>query len=157
MASKREELIRFVGEATSQLSALIPELVFILDHVCYRVEKDSEYPLVKELFNRCGRNVLEEEVSGRMVSLFKLDLSLTFGKYTLWYVEIPAPKEGKPFKAGFEHIDVVIETPLADFIATYSFLTFDTVNLSKGKRPEISLKLPSGRVVKFANTPLVPK
>ena len=120
-----------------------------LDHVCFRTSTSEIYAALCDLF--CGENQLlaESTVGGRLISVFKLRAPVVCGDRTIEVIEVPAPKMGSPYPDGWEHAEFVISESLSAFAEKFSNLTFDRSGSHKAYNPDIALKLPSGRAVKF--------
>ena len=64
-----------------------------LDHMCWRVETEEQYEEYKEELSKMGELLVESEVKGRMISVYKLDKPLVYGERVIDVIELPAPKE----------------------------------------------------------------
>jgi hypothetical protein len=120
----------------------------MMDHICYRVATEGRYYEMLEKLTGFGTLLGENEVSGRMVATFELDEYLRVGDWTVPYVELPAPKEGSPYREGLEHAELVVIGGLERFIARHEDLPFSHGGMSKTINPEAGLKA-EGISVKF--------
>lgn len=117
-----------------------------IDHLCYRVESQSQYLEFKDFFSTQGRLLIESQVNGRLISTFELFAPICFEGYQINLIELPAPRPGKAFNLGFEHFEVVCDLPFSEVIAQSPDLSWDTSGLKKVFNPELEVKLPSGSV-----------
>jgi len=120
----------------------------VCDHLCYRVETDERYQEVKGLLLQYGELAGEELVSGRLISIFNLHEPLGYQQYKIDCIELPAPKEGSPYKEGWEHAEFVCDH-LEDFLKRYSHLSFKLSGMSKNLNPEAALEISSKYQIKF--------
>lgn len=132
---------------------------FLLDHICYRTSSTQEYEEVKHLVMSGvgslfrGDLLGEEIINGRPIATYRLHDPLVIGNQCVEALEIPAPKPGKDYESGFEHIEVVTTETFEAIQAAHPDLSFDTVSTNKLINPELAVKLPSG-VIKFHHLPL---
>lgn len=112
-----------------------------IDHLCYRVSNVDHYEERKNDFSRFSDLLVESEVNGRPISTFKLKEPIHFKGRIIDLIELPAPKSGKEYTEGFEHIEVVIPIPFQELIDAYPHLNFDSSALDKHDNQEIKLRL----------------
>jgi len=119
----------------------------MLDHLCYRVETDERYEEMKRALGEIAVLRAESPVQGRMISIFELHDYLEVPGRTpeskSWkipYIELPAPKEGSPYKEGLEHAEFVVVGSLERFRDRYSDVPFDTKAMDRPLNPELGLK-----------------
>lgn len=120
----------------------------LCDHICYRVQTLQEYKEMKSFFTQHGELKAETIVSGRPISIIKLNNPFKYESYEISCVELPAPKEGKKTHTGWEHAEFVVHNP-ADLVEKYPQLDFNTKSLHRKINAELSLKLNEGLSVKF--------
>jgi len=145
----------FVAETVKEVFELGMELgPFEIDHICFRVETLAQYENYKKEFAQVGALLSEALINGRPIATYKLHRPIELGPKRIPCVEIPAPKEGSPYSLGFEHIECVVPEALTRFIQKYPQLKFDARAIKNPINPEISLKVPSGKTVKFHNQSL---
>lgn len=126
-----------------------------MDHFCFRVETQEQYNVYKEAFSAYGQLISEAVIGGRPIATFRLkDPVRILGNKFIACVEVPSPKEGVSYPLGLEHVECVIPDALSVFIQRFPQLKFDERALKKPINPEIALKLPSGKSVKFHNQSL---
>ncbi len=113
------------------------------DHICYRVATFDEYERCKIQFLAFSNLLLESPVGGRPISTFKLFKPLQFSHWQIDVIELPAPKTGKNFSTGFEHIEMVIDIPFSDLKKRYGDITFVDAVLEKTFNQELKIKLPN--------------
>ncbi len=127
---------------------------FEMDHFCLRVENTEQYVFYKSEAEYVGVLLSEAIIGGRPIASYKLNDEIVIGAKRISCMEIPSPKEGAPYALGLEHVECVIAEALTIFIQRYPHLKFDTRALKKPINPEITLKLASGKTVKFHNQSL---
>lgn len=89
-------------------SKQVPIQDFIADHLCFRVQDQSQYVHYKSFLCRVAILLTESVVNGRPICTFKLKSPFVIDNKTIDLVELPAPKEGTHYKTGFEHAEFVI-------------------------------------------------
>lgn len=119
-----------------------------IDHLCYRVSTDAEYLLVKEQFSAIGDLLIECEVSGRLISTYKLFEPIKYKNWQIPLIELPAPKKGKVTPTGFEHIEIVCDLPFSELESTLKKHNTDLSGLAKPFNKEFEVML-EGCAVKF--------
>jgi len=125
----------------------------IIDHICYRVETKERYLELKNKLSNYGKILTEKSIGGRPIAVFKLDEPYIFQNQKIYLLELPAPKEGRFYAEGWEHIEMVIQPTFEDFMAENEHLDFDTKAINKKVNPEVRLTFASG-AVKFHHYPL---
>jgi predicted metalloenzyme YecM len=165
----------FLEEIQSRLLSLynLDVSQYDADHVCWRTESHQEYTeLISALrTTTCADNkwctlLIESEIGGRPIATFCLSQSISIGDRgaTINVVEIPAPKDGSPYKTGLEHVEFVIPTEndastnkphvisspvndavhqstLGDFMAQHPTVKWNTKAKDKDTNPDVSLKI----------------
>jgi predicted metalloenzyme YecM len=119
-----------------------------IDHLCYRVESFSDYTAKKDYFSKFSQLLIESDVNGRPISTFKLNKPIPFLNRRVDLIELPAPKEGKQVKEGFEHIEVVCDKDSHSIIEQYPQLQFKDNQQKKDFNSELQVKL-EGCTIKF--------
>ena len=125
----------------------------VIDHICYRVETEERYLELKNELSKHGEILTEKPIGGRPIATFKFDEAFTFQEQKIYLLELPAPKEGRFYAEGWEHIEMMIEPSFQDFMAQNGHLSFDTKAITKKVNPEVRLTFLSGSV-KFHHFPL---
>jgi uncharacterized protein len=86
-----------------------------VDHICYRTATVKEYETLRKILNAKESLLTESCVNGRPIAVFNLREPIVVdGRFIIDTFELPAPKIGKHYKSGFEHIEVVVKGPLED-------------------------------------------
>lgn len=142
-----EQLFREMQEANADFSNLI------IDHICYRVETEKRYLELKNGLSNYGKILTEKPISGRPIATFKFEEPFIFKNQKIYLLELPAPKTGRFYAEGWEHIEMVIKPTFEDFMAQNAHLNFDTKAINKKVNPEVRLTFLSGSV-KFHHYPL---
>jgi predicted metalloenzyme YecM/ferredoxin len=90
-----------------------------IDHACYRVETLETYEIYKKAFAGFATLLTEAAVNGRPIATYKLaePVRLT-DDIAIPLIELPAPKPGKAYAEGFEHLEAVTAKPLKVFLQT---------------------------------------
>lgn len=126
------------------------------DHVCWRTESMEEYlelvGALKTSVDNCAL-LIESEVGGRSIANFKLKKPIVYNSRLVSVIEIPAPKEGRPYKSGLEHVEYVIGNApypvnsevhkhhIETFMETYSQICWNTKAKDKEINPDVSTKI----------------
>lgn len=133
---------------------LVLEPHWDIDHLCFRVETMEDYEAYKNSFSLLGILLMETDINGRPIATYELKNPIRYQNWLIKMIELPAPKEGKLCKTGFEHIEVVADVDLQDMSARYPSLNWDVSGLQK-KIFNAELELPlEGSTVKFHNQSL---
>ena len=126
------------------------------DHVCWRTESMEEYlEIVNALKNSVDNCALliESEVGGRSIANFKLKKPIIYNSRLVSVIEIPAPKEGRNYKSGLEHVEYVIgsapspvnseihKDQLQKFMENYTQIRWNTKAKDKEINPDVSTKI----------------
>jgi predicted metalloenzyme YecM len=122
---------------------------YFLDHICYRTGSLDEYQAKKDEFEKLGKILIEAKVNGRLISTFAFNQPVIYKSYKIPMIELPAPKAGKTYQSGFEHVEFVIDESLADFIKRYSNINLDTTNINDPMNPDVKISFSDGLSVKF--------
>lgn len=123
---------------------------FELDHVCYRVETLTEYEKEKQYLSGIATLLGDNEfvINGRPIATYKLHTPIRVGQRAISVIELPAPKNGSNYSSGFEHAEVVIPFPLAQFINLYPYINWNISDMHKSHNPDVSYSY-EGFAVKF--------
>ena len=119
-----------------------------IDHLCLRVTNLSEYESWKAELAGLGTLLTESYINGRPIAVFKLLRPIKSADYWIDVIELPAPKPGRSYSFGFEHIEAVCKFPLENLLARRSELPFSLDNFHAPINRDVQLKLASG-LVKF--------
>lgn len=146
-----------------------------IDHICYRVSRQGEYEKLRAdlLSANWATLLVEAAVGGRLISTFRLSPPLMVtgmgGKWDVTCLELPAPKPGRAYASGLEHIEVVVGTPedgcvhnramLEAWVATQNTATRAVIqttdSIDKKLNADVAVVLPFSKcVVKFHSRPL---
>ena len=121
---------------------------FEMDHICYRVETDERYEILKHELTTIGELIQESEINGRMIAVIKLFKPIRHESRDIYLIELPAPKKGSFYAEGFEHVEFVIDSNLQHFVQAFEHIDFDLTGMGKRVNPEV--RLPLGAIsVKF--------
>eukprot|EP00290_Baffinella_frigidus_P005316 CAMPEP_0180124274 /NCGR_PEP_ID=MMETSP0986-20121125/4561_1 /TAXON_ID=697907 /ORGANISM="non described non described, Strain CCMP2293" /LENGTH=200 /DNA_ID=CAMNT_0022063597 /DNA_START=171 /DNA_END=773 /DNA_ORIENTATION=- len=141
---------------------------FEADHVCFRCADAMEYHRVVALCENVGARLVEGIIGGRPISTFLLKEPLRFRERSIRCLEVPAPKPGRRYESGWEHVELVVgggaggagiprdtAEPLRDLMRKHPSADWDARALDKHLNPDVSLALPGGGgSVKFHALPL---
>jgi predicted metalloenzyme YecM len=120
-----------------------------MDHMCYRTESIEKYEDKKTKLTEVASLLGSTMVNGREISTFRLFEPVLHGDWRVDAIELPAPKEGKPYPDGLEHVELVIYDDIPTFLEKYKGKDFDLRAADRGINPEIGLELGNGHSVKF--------
>lgn len=162
LATLDEEVPHFLSDVRMKLGEMAIDVAdLVADHVCYRTESLEQYTsLVEALSSSEACSLLvESEIGGRQIATFKLASSIksSSGNHEVDVVEIPSPKEGRPYKGGLEHVEYVIgnsqndstspandeqhQATLEQWLHKHPHVEWDTKALHKESNPDVSVKL----------------
>jgi hypothetical protein len=147
-----ESFISNIGVGLAESGIDRSELA-MMDHICYRVATPDRYSALLQELSAAAILLGETVISGRNIATFELRDYLKVDGWTIPYLELPAPKEGSPYREGLEHAELVVIGALGRFAQRHSDLAFDTKGLTKDINPELGFK--TDRLsVKFHEQPL---
>ena len=110
------------------------------DTICYRVETNDRYTIMKEALARGALLLDESEVSGRLISVFELNHRLAAAGWGgVSYIELPQPKSGSDYTEGIDHLQFVTRSGLTRFQQKYAHLPFETKGLANQLNPLLKL------------------
>ena len=127
---ERERRKKLVAKFSKELEEQVPSFVtsvsqelqsrfgldvssLMADHVCYRTDSLEQYTALVEALRSASdaySQLIESEIGGRLIATFKLAKPIISedGCHLINVIEITSPKEGRPYPAGFEHVEFVI-------------------------------------------------
>jgi predicted metalloenzyme YecM len=108
-----------------------------MDHICYRTVSAQNYNDKKTQLGAIGRLLGEAMVNGRPISTFRLTQPLIYEDWRIDAVELPAPKAGKDFEEGLEHVEFVLYDDMQTFINKHRDKDFDLRAADRGINPEL--------------------
>ncbi len=117
-----------------------------LDHLCYRVETMEAYVAYKKILASQGELLTESIIGGRPIATYKLKEPFVFQSRKIELLELPAPKLGRFYPVGYEHVEFVIDKSLEAFQRQYAHLDFDTKGKDKKINPDLRLVYETGSV-----------
>jgi predicted metalloenzyme YecM len=120
-----------------------------MDHLGYRVSSLEEYEKLTPEFMKLGEKVHENDVRGRMVSIYKLNEPWVYMNYRISAVELIGPKEGEELVAGYEYAEFVLKEDFKSFMKKYSEVDWDITTMKVPDFPMIKLKLNDSMRAKF--------
>jgi hypothetical protein len=124
-----------------------------LTHLCYRVATLEEYEAKKEALSQLGEPIQEFEAEGRPYMTFKLHQPIAFGDHKVDLIALPAPKAGKAYQTGLQHVAFLTDMPLPDLLKKYPDVQFDTLEVDRPVHKELKIHF-DDLVVKFHNESL---
>lgn len=119
-----------------------------IDHLCFRVATQQNYEKYKSDFVLFADLLIESEVSGRLISTYKMHKPVRFKNWQIDVVELPAPKKGKVTHEGFEHIEIVTDLTFLEIQTRYPNCKYDHSGLTKDFNQELEIEL-QGCALKF--------
>ena len=117
-----------------------------LDHLCYRVATPERYQELRDQLPQYGELLTDNPVNGRPIATFRLTDPLRYRNRLIHYLELPAPKPGSPYAEGWEHVEFVIDEPLAAFAEHYPHVDFDRSGMAKPRNADLRRRYPCGSV-----------
>jgi len=111
-----------------------------IDHLCYRVADEAGYRHWRAELQGLGALLAESPIGGRPIATFRLHVPLTHGARTIPLVELPAPKPGRPYAEGWEHVEVVAPQPLTELLFEHPHLPWGTGDLHRPLNPTLRLR-----------------
>ena len=114
---------------------------YLLDHICYRVGTTDEYEIKKSELLDHGDLLIESMVNGRLISTFKFHSPIVYKNRKIDVIELPAPKPGKTYESGLEHVEFVATHPLSEIVEKYPKLNFEIFGINKAFNADVTLKL----------------
>ena len=132
----------------------------VIDHLCYRTATVADYERLRDALLATNDLLAESVIGGRRIATFRLAVPYVYGERRIGLVELPEPKPGSPYPAGWEHAEFVTDRPLADFATwaeqklTLAATAYDRRGLTKARNADLRLRLPGGLSVKFHERPL---
>ncbi|MCB0845661.1 MAG: VOC family protein, partial [Bacteroidetes bacterium] len=79
-------------------------------------------------------------IGGRPITTYKLTTPISYKKREIFLLELPSPKPGSKYSEGYEHVEFVIDVPLAEFRDRYNYLSFDENGFHKEVNSDLRLK-----------------
>lgn len=134
-----DEAERFLDSAsqTMKLQQFSLKSNWDIDHICYRTSSNEVYEQVKNQFTAFSELLAETEVNGRLISTFRLAEAIIFDQWQIDLIEVPAPKKGKSYQDGFEHIEVVCDLTFAELIDAFPNCRHNDAGLGKDFNQEL--------------------
>jgi predicted metalloenzyme YecM len=108
-----------------------------MDHICYRTTSINNYTQKKDELSKLGSLLGETMINGRPIATFRLNKPLIYQKWRVDAIELPAPKAGKVFSEGLEHVEFVLYDDMHTFINKYPGQDFDKRAIDRGINPEL--------------------
>jgi len=127
---------KFIETSHGEISSML-EKHWEVDHACYRTQTLSEYEELKVVFSVSFNLLIESIIGGRPISTFKLSQPMRVNELFVDLIELPAPKPGKSYPKGYEHLEVVIDISFEELMTKYPTLDWDTSGTKKGLNPEL--------------------
>ncbi|HLB51598.1 hypothetical protein A3F07_01710 [candidate division WWE3 bacterium RIFCSPHIGHO2_12_FULL_38_15] len=125
-----------------------------IDHIAYSTRSSEEYERLLPEFLKEGELVKEAIISNRRVAVIKLNNPIKYKNHLITAMELIEPIEGEKTFSGWEHAEFLVDD-YDNLINKYSSLEWITKNKNRENFSRIKLVLPSGREVKFLNTPVL--
>jgi predicted metalloenzyme YecM len=120
----------------------------VMDHICYRAADVEEYKALRALLGQHAELLVEGMIRGRPISTWSLREPVEAAGYTVDCLELAAPAPGKAHTHGLEHAEIVLEQPLASWVAQRPELPW-RVKAPGQAQEEAALPLGQGLQVKF--------
>lgn len=120
-----------------------------IDHLCYRTTSADNYHEKKAALSAAATLLRETQVNGRPIATFRLCQPIMHAAgWRIDAVELPAPKAGRAYAEGLEHMEFVLYDDIPTFLKKYEGKPFELRAANRGINPEVGLQL-GDRSVKF--------
>lgn len=126
----------FIETSHGEISSML-EKHWEVDHACFRTQTLSEYEELKVVFSISFNLLIESMIGGRPISTYKLSQPMKVNDLFVDLIELPAPKPGKIYPKGYEHLEVVIDISFEELMTKYPSLEWNTSGMKKGLNPEL--------------------
>ncbi len=123
-----------------------------IDHVAYSCESSEEYEKFLPQFVKTGKLIKEAIISDRRVAIIKLDSPIKYNNYIIGVTELIEPIKKEESLSGWEHVEFLVDD-YDSFLEQYPKLNWNLTHKNRESFSRIKLVLPSGKEVKFLNTP----
>lgn len=149
---------KLVQKAVSFLEEIMAELEkrdvqfpnhWHIDHLCYRTESQDNYSEIKSQLDHFAHLLAETDVNGRAIATFALEEPIAFQHHRVRCIEVPAPKPGKHYSSGFEHMEIVCDVALATLPGRYPQLQWETPSPSTKYYNEELKAMAGNKAIKF--------
>ncbi|KAL9182651.1 hypothetical protein ACHAXT_013303 [Thalassiosira profunda] len=168
LAGLNENVPPFVASVVAELKQRheVDVAGLVADHVCYRTDSNRQYNSLVEALKSAGAGtatlLVESNIGGRPIATFKLatpiEITTPHSGRTIDLVEIPAPKDGSPYRSGLEHVEFVIgdgscasprngavhEEALTAWMERHPSVPLSAKAIGKDCNPDVSLKMELG-------------
>ncbi|OGC49665.1 hypothetical protein A2W32_05000 [candidate division WWE3 bacterium RBG_16_37_10] len=125
-----------------------------IDHIAYSTNSSEKYENLLPEFMKEGELVKEAMISNRRVAVIKLINPIKYKNQLITAMELIEPIEGEKTILGWEHAEFLVDN-YDDLLNKYPSLEWNTKNKDRENFSRIKLVLPSGKEVKFLNTPVL--
>lgn len=146
---------KFLDEIVHEISASginISDLK--MDHIAYSTNTSQEYEEALPKLLKHGNLVKEALISDRRVAVIKLDKPIGYKSHVIEVVELIEPKKRQNAMSGWEHVEFLVDD-YNIMLSSYQNFNWDTSHMNREHFSRLKLTLPSGREVKFLNTPVL--
>ncbi|KAI8592638.1 Glyoxalase/Bleomycin resistance protein/Dihydroxybiphenyl dioxygenase [Geranomyces variabilis] len=157
LASEHASFLTRVVSSLQTLGISLPPN-YTIDHICYRTSTTDEYTQRKAELATLGTLLVENDIGGRLIACYKLHAehalrwsqSIASGESinrVIDVVELPAPKPGRLYPSGLEHVEVVIDDmSLEDFAGRHRDVKFDWSGMKKPINRDLRIDFREGGV-----------
>lgn len=147
MISGFEKLIDSVDKKINTLGINPSEIK--LDHIGYKASSSEDYENRKKEVENDAQLVHENEVSGRILGIFKFTEPLKYKHHSILGFEIVAPKIEEISNSYWEHVEYVINGNLSEFIKIHSNIEFDQTAINRPEFKKVAIRFDDGLSAKF--------
>lgn len=113
-----------------------------IDHLCYRTTSADNYREKKAELSAVATLLRETQVNGRPIATFRLRQPIMHdAAWRIDAVELPAPKAGRAYAEGLEHVEFVLYDDIPTFLKKYEGKPFELRAADRGINPEVGLQL----------------
>jgi predicted metalloenzyme YecM len=146
------EIEKFIAKLLQEIKEIgIDATDLKIDHIAYSAGSTEEYEKLVPQILAEGKLIKEALIKDRRILIAELNKPTV---RNISVVEIIEPVKGEKEFSGWEHAEFLIDN-YDDFLQKYPNFEWDLNHKDKPNFTRIKLALPSGKEVKFLDTPLL--
>ncbi len=126
-----------------------------LDHIAYQASSKLDYDNTKIKFNKLGREVNEEVIGGRRVSIFELSKPLIYKEHEILVLELIEDKNGQVCESALQHAEFIYPKSFENLINKYPNINWDISSMNRTEFAHLKLNFNNGLTLKFLHAPIL--